>query len=218
MNRAISLYRSSIGKKYIMAITGLIGYGFVLGHMTGNLLMFQGPEKMNAYAEFLQSLGGILYAARLILLTAVVLHVVVAYQLTRMSLESRPYRYERWKDVASTYASRTMRWSGPILLLFIIYHLLDFTFGKTNINFVPGDAYYNVIGSFRVWYISAFYIVAMIALGLHLFHGAWSMFQSLGLNNPKYDPWIRKLTILLTMVIVLGFISIPIAVMTGYIS
>jgi succinate dehydrogenase cytochrome b subunit len=128
MNRAISLYRSSIGKKYIMAVTGLIGYGFIVGHMTGNLLMFRGSEKMNAYAEFLRSLGGLLWAFRLTLLIAVVLHIVAAYQLTRMSLQSRPVRYEHWKDVGSNYASRTMRWSGPIILLFIVYHLLDFIF------------------------------------------------------------------------------------------
>jgi succinate dehydrogenase / fumarate reductase cytochrome b subunit len=218
MNRAISLYRSSIGKKYIMAVTGLIGYGFILGHMTGNLLMFQGSEKMNAYAEFLRSLGGLLWAARLTLLIALVLHVVAAYQLTRMSLQSRPVPYEHWKDVGSNYASRTMRWTGPILLLFIVYHLLDFTFGKTNPNFVPGDVYGNVIASFSIWYISAFYIIAMFALGIHLYHGAWSMFQSLGINNPKYDPLIRRLTILLTFVIIGGFISIPIAVMTGFVS
>jgi succinate dehydrogenase cytochrome b subunit len=218
MNRAISLYRSSIGKKYIMAVTGVIGYGFVLGHMTGNLLMFQGPEKMNAYAEFLQSLGGVLWAVRLTLLTALVLHVVASYQLTRMSLVSRPVRYEHWKDVSSSYASRTMRWSGPILLLFIIYHLLDFTIGKTNPNFVPGDAYGNVIASFSVWYISAFYVIAMVALGIHLYHGSWSMFQSLGLINPKFDPLIRKLTMLITVLIIGGFLSIPIAVITQYIS
>ncbi len=218
MIRAISVYKSTIGKKYIMAITGLIGYGFVLGHMTGNLLMFQGPEKMNAYGAFLQSLGGVLWAVRLLLLTAVVLHIVAAYQLTRMSLEGRPVSYKRWKDVGSSYASRTMRWSGPLLLIFLIYHLLDFTIGKTNPNFVPGDVYGNVIASFSVWYISAFYVAAMAALGVHLYHGAWSMFQSLGLNNTKYDLLIRRLTILITIVIIGGFISIPIAVMTGFIS
>ena len=218
MNRAMSLYRSSIGKKYIMAVTGLIGCGYVIAHMLGNLLFFRSPEKLNAYGEFLHSLGPILMVARLILLTAVVLHIVAAYQLTRMSLESRPIGYERWKDVGSNYASRTMRWSGPILLLFIIYHVMDFTLGKTNPNFVPGEVYVNVVASFSVWYIAVFYIIAMIALGIHLFHGAWSMFQSLGLNNPKYDPWIRNLTILFTIAIVLGFISIPIAVMAGFAS
>jgi succinate dehydrogenase / fumarate reductase cytochrome b subunit len=218
VNRAITVYRSSIGKKYIMAVTGLIGYGFVLGHMLGNLQMFLGPEKMNHYAVALRQLGPLLTAARLTLLAAVILHIVAAYQLTRMSLESRPVRYQHWEDVGSNYASRTMRWSGPIVLLFIIYHLLDFTFGPTNPNFVPGDVYGNVITSFSVWYISAFYIVAVIALGIHLYHGAWSMFQSVGLTNPKFDPLIRKLTILITIVIILGFVSIPIAVMTGYLS
>jgi succinate dehydrogenase / fumarate reductase, cytochrome b subunit len=218
MSRAISLYRSSIGKKYIMAVTGLIGYGFVLGHMAGNLQMFMGPEQMNHYAVVLRNLGGLLYVARITLLVAVLLHIVAAYQLTRMSLESRPIGYERWKDVGSNYASRTMRWSGPIILLFLVYHLLDFTFGPTNPNFVPGDVYGNVITSFSVWYISAFYIMALLALGLHLYHGAWSMFQSLGVINTKYDPLIRKLTAAITLIIILGFISVPIAVMTGYLS
>lgn len=218
MSRAVSLYRSSIGKKYIMAVTGLIGYGFVLGHMAGNLQMFMGPEQMNHYAVVLRNLGALLYVARITLLAAVLLHIVAAYQLTRMSLVSRPIEYDHWKDVGSNYASRTMRWSGPIILLFLIYHLLDFTFGPTNPNFVPGEVYGNVISSFSVWYISAFYIVALLALGLHLYHGAWSMFQSLGMINPKYDPLIRKLTAAITLIIVLGFISIPIAVMTGYLS
>lgn len=201
-----------------MAVTGLIGYGFVLGHMAGNLQMFLGPEQMNHYAVALRQLGGLLYVARITLVVAVLLHIVVAYQLTRMSLESRPVHYEHWKDVRSTYASRTMRWSGPIILLFLIYHLFDFTFGPTNPDFVAGDVYGNVIASFSVWYISAFYFVAMLALGLHLYHGAWSMFQSLGLNNPKYDPLIRKLTLAITLITVIGFISVPIAVMTGYLS
>lgn len=201
-----------------MAVTGLIGYGFVLGHMVGNLQMFLGPEQMNHYAVVLRQLGGLLYVARITLVVAVLLHIAAAYQLTRMSLESRPIRYEHWKDVGSNYASRTMRWSGPILLLFLIYHLLDFTFGPTNPDFVPGDVYGNVIASFSVWYISAFYFVAMLALGLHLYHGAWSMFQSLGLNNPKYDPLIRKLTLAITLIVVIGFLSIPVAVMTGYLS
>lgn len=218
MNRAVSLYKSSVGKKYIMAVTGLIGYGFVLAHMTGNLLMFRGPDQMNAYGALLQSLGGVLWALRLTLLTAVLLHIIAAYQLTRMSLSSRPVSYERWKDVGSNYASRTMRWSGPLLLIFLVYHLLDFTIGKTNPNFVHGDVYGNVIASFSVWYISVFYIVAMLALGIHLYHGAWSMFQSLGLTNPRYDSWIRNLTILLTIVIIVGFVSIPIAVLLGFIS
>jgi succinate dehydrogenase / fumarate reductase cytochrome b subunit len=186
--------------------------------MVGNLLFFRGAEKINAYSEFLHSLGPLLLLARLILISAVVLHVVAAYQLTRMSLESRPDPYARWKDEGSNYASRTMRWSGPILLLFIIYHVLDFTLGRTNPDYVPGNIYHNVIASFSIWYISAFYILAMVALGIHLFHGAWSMFQSMGLNSPKYDPWLRRLAILFTILIVVGFVSVPIAVMLGYTS
>jgi succinate dehydrogenase / fumarate reductase, cytochrome b subunit len=217
MNRALAIYHSSIGKKAIMALTGLIGVAFVIGHMIGNLQVFQGPEKLNAYAEMLRAFPALLYFARAVLLGAVILHVIAAYQLSRMSWESRSQNYERWKPVSSDYASRTMRWSGPILLLFIIYHLLDFTFGTVNPDFVPGDVYHNMISSFTTWYVTAFYIVSMLALGLHMYHGIWSMFQSLGLNSPKYNAYWKNLAVVITGIVVVGNIVMPLAVFLGFV-
>ena len=217
MNRAVAIYRSSIGKKAIMAITGMIGIGFVIGHMIGNLQMFQGPEKLNAYAETLRAYPALLYFARFVLIGAVILHIIAAYQLTRMSWSGRDSGYDKWKPVGSDYASRTMRWSGPILLLFIIYHLLDFTFGPTNPAFVPGDVYHNVIASFSVWWVTAFYIVSMLALGLHMYHGIWSMFQSLGLNDPKYNQYWKNLSVIITAVVVIGNIVMPLAVFLEFV-
>ena len=217
MNRAMAIYQSSIGKKAIMTITGIIGIGFVIGHMIGNLQIFQGPEKLNAYAEALRKYPALLYFVRFVLVGATILHIVAAYQLTRMSWEGRPYNYKQWTAVGSDYASRTMRWSGPILLLFIIYHLLDFTFGSVNPDFVPGDAYHNVIASFSIWYVTAFYVVSMVALGLHMYHGIWSMFQSLGLNNPKYNQYWKNLSIAITGIVVLGNIIMPLAVFLGFV-
>jgi succinate dehydrogenase cytochrome b subunit len=217
MNRALVIYHSSIGKKAIMAATGMIGIGFVIGHMIGNLQVFQGPEKLNAYAAALRAYPALLYFVRAVLLGAVILHIIAAYQLSRMSWESRSQNYERWKPVSSDYASRTMRWSGPILLLFIIYHLLDFTFGTVNPDFVPGDAYHNVISSFTAWYITAFYVVSMLALGLHMYHGIWSMFQSIGLNSPKYNTYWKNLAVVITGIVVVGNIVMPLAVFLGFV-
>ena len=217
MNRAVAIYRSSIGKKAIMAVTGMIGIGFVIGHMIGNLQVFQGPEKLNGYAEALRTYPALLYFARFVLLGAVVLHVMAAYQLSRMSWDGRDENYRRWKPVGSDYASRTMRWSGPLLLLFIIYHLLDFTFGPANPDFVPGDVYHNVIASFRVWWITAFYIVSMLALGLHMYHGIWSMFQSLGLTRQNHNRYWKNLSAFITAIVVVGNIVMPLAVFLGYV-
>lgn len=203
-----------------MAITGLIGFGFVIGHMIGNLQAFPflgGAHALNAYAANLRKLGGLLYLARFILLAAVVIHIVAAYQLTQMSLKNRPLNYERWTPRGSDYASRTMRWSGPILLLFIIYHLMHFTFGNVHPNFQEGDVYANVVNGFSIWYVSAFYIAAMVALALHLFHGVWSMFQTLGLNNPTCNRILHRFSVISAIVISLGNISIPVAVLAGYI-
>lgn len=218
MNRVFTFYNSSIGKKVVMAVTGLIGFGYVVAHMAGNLQVFAGPAKLNAYATFLKSNMALLWSARSILLIAVVLHIVASYQLARMSLKSRPVSYDHWRPVASNYASRTMRWSGPLIGLFIIYHLLHLTTGVVHPDFQERDVYANVIKGFRVWYISAIYIVAMLALGLHLYHGAWSMFQSLGINHPQYNGLIRALATIITIIVVVGFISIPLAVLLGFLS
>lgn len=223
MTGALTLYRSSIGKKAVMAITGMIGIAYVLVHMLGNLKIFEGPEPFNAYAEFLRTVGepavpraGLLWLVRLVLLAAVILHVTAAYQLTRMDWAGRTTRYAQWHPVQASFASRTMRWGGVILLLFIIYHLLHFTFGTVHPEFRRGDAYHNVIAGFQVWWVSIFYIAAMVALGLHIYHGFWSMFQTLGLNNATYNRLLRGLALLFGLGIAAGFVSVPIAVLAGF--
>jgi succinate dehydrogenase / fumarate reductase cytochrome b subunit len=215
---ALSFYSTSIGKKVVMAITGLILFGFVIGHMLGNLQMFVGANQMNAYAATLKANAALLWGVRIVLLVAVILHIVAAVQLTRMSLHSRPEGYHYKDVIQADYAARTMRWSGPIIAVFVIYHLLHFTSGSVHPQFDVHDVYRNVILGFRVWPVSVLYIIAMVALALHLWHGVWSLFQTLGLVNPKTDKIIHRLAATATLAIVIGFISIPMAVLAGFIS
>ncbi|HVR96782.1 MAG TPA: succinate dehydrogenase cytochrome b subunit [Thermoanaerobaculia bacterium] len=217
--------RSAVGKKAVMAVTGIILFGFVLTHMIGNLKLYEGPDKLNNYAGWLREVGspavptsGLLWLARLVLLTAVVLHIWAAWQVTRMSRGARPQRYSKRRPVRMTYASRTMRWGGVIILLFVIYHLLHLTTGTVHNNFIKDDVYHNVVAGFRVWWVSLFYIVAQVALGFHLYHGLWSMFQSLGWNQPRFNPWRRWFAYAFAWIITLGNISFPVAVLTGIIS
>ncbi|HTY41608.1 MAG TPA: succinate dehydrogenase cytochrome b subunit [Thermoanaerobaculia bacterium] len=209
--------RSSIGRKVIMAATGVILVGFVVVHMLGNLQVYMGPEAMNRYAVFLREFlhGGGLWIARAVLLAAVVLHIWSATSLTLTSRRARPvgYREQQWKE--STYASRTMRWGGVILLLFVIYHILHLTTGTVHQSFIEGDVYHNFVAGFRVVPVSLFYIFAMLALGLHLRHGVWSMFQTLGVSHPRYIHAARVLAWIVAIVVVVGNISFPLAVLAG---
>ncbi|HEY6331271.1 MAG TPA: succinate dehydrogenase cytochrome b subunit [Blastocatellia bacterium] len=214
-NRVLGFYSTTVGKKVVMAVTGIIGILYVFFHMLGNLQLFQGAERIDAYSAALHYSPMLLWTARIILIAAVVLHVVAAYQLAVVSTKSRPVGYARWKAVSSDIASRTMRWTGPILLLFIIYHLLHLTTGTLNPDYVEGAVFNNVTAAFKIWWVSAIYIVSMLALGFHLYHGIWSVFQSIGASSPGYDARIRVLATILTIIIVLGFISIPVAVMAG---
>lgn len=218
MSRALTFYSTSIGKKVVMAITGLILFGFVIGHMLGNLQVFMGANQMNAYAAMLKANATLLWGVRIVLLVAVILHIVAAVQLTRMSQRSRPEGYHYKDVIQADYAARTMRWSGPIIAVFVIYHLLHFTTGSVHPQFDVHDVYRNVISGFRVWPVSLFYIIAMVALAFHLWHGVWSMFQTLGLINPKSDKIIHRLAAIATLALVIGFISIPMAVLAGLIS
>jgi succinate dehydrogenase / fumarate reductase cytochrome b subunit len=211
-------WRSTVGKKVVIALTGAIGVGYVVAHMLGNLQVFEGAEKINAYAALLKSNIGLLWTVRSILIAAVVLHIVAAYQLARTSQKSRPVGYKRWRAVGSDFASRTMRWTGPLIAAFIIYHLLHLTTGTAHPDFVEADVYHNIITGFRVWYVSLVYIVALLMLALHLYHGAWSMCESLGVNYPKYNRLIRTLATILTVIVVVGFIAIPASVLLGFIS
>lgn len=218
MTRALTFYSTSIGKKVVMAITGVILFGFVIGHMLGNLQVFIGANQMNAYAALLKANAALLWGVRIVLLVAVIWHIVAAVQLTRISQRSRPEGYYYKDAIQADYAARTMRWSGPIIAVFVIYHLLHFTFGSVHPHFDVHNVYRNVISGFRVWPVSLFYIIAMVALAFHLWHGIWSMFQTLGLINPKSDKIIHRLAAIATLAIAIGFISIPMAVLAGLIS
>jgi succinate dehydrogenase / fumarate reductase cytochrome b subunit len=218
------LYRSAVGKKAVMAVTGIILFGFVLVHMIGNLKLYTGAEHLNNYAGWLRTVGepalpaeGLLWIARIVLLAAVVLHIWAAWQVSRMNREARPRRYAVGNKVHTSYASRTMRWGGVIILLFIIYHLLHFTTGNVHPGFIEGDVYHNVVTGFQVWWVSAFYIVAQVALGFHLYHGVWSLFQSLGWNHPRFNHWRSGFAHAFAWIITLGNISFPVAVLTGLI-
>ena len=218
---AQSFFRSSVGLKIVMALTGIVLFGFVIGHMIGNLQVYLGPEVFNHYAELLRELGHgmALWIARAGLLVAVGLHIWSAWALTVRNAKARPQGYRQLAHVRSTYASRTMRWSGVILLLFIVYHLLHFTIGVHAVHpqFVPGDAYHNFVTGFQNPLVSGFYILAMLALGLHLYHGAWSFMQTLGLSHPRYDHLRYAFAALVTLVIVAGNLSFPVAVLTGFV-
>ena len=228
------LYRSAVGKKAVMAVTGIILFGFVLIHMIGNLHLYEGAHAVvhdgvkesvpyiNEYGTFLRQVGApaipphvALWVARLVLLTAVLLHMWAAWQLTLMNRQARPQRYVERQIVHTSYASRTMRWGGVIILLFVIYHLLHFTTGTVHPSFVEGDVYHNMVTGFRVWYVSLFYIVAQVALGLHLYHGLWSLFQSLGWSHPRFNLWRNGFAHAFAWIITLGNISFPLAVLTG---
>jgi succinate dehydrogenase / fumarate reductase cytochrome b subunit len=223
----LTLYRSTIGKKMIMAVTGLLLVAFVIGHMAGNLQVFIGAAKMNGYASFLKSLGELLWLARLILFVALVLHVLMAWQLTQIKRRARPVDYTQRDAQVSTVASRTMRWGGVLLLVFIVFHILHFTTGtvfpaaSTPDAMYPAwshiDVYGNIIAAFRTPWVVAFYVVAMLFLMLHLFHGAWSSVRTLGLSKPSSHPLQRRVATVIALVVWLGFSVIPVAVFLGVI-
>jgi succinate dehydrogenase / fumarate reductase cytochrome b subunit len=217
MQRAATFLGSSIGKKVVMAATGAVLFTFVVGHMIGNLQVYLGPEALNHYSVFLRQFlhGQGLWIARAGLLLAVGLHIWAAVTLTLSNWAARPVGYREWQAVESTYASRTMVWSGPILALFIVYHIAHFTLGSVHPDFVEGDVYRNVVIGFQNPYASAFYILAMLALGLHVYHGVWSMLQTLGLSHPKWNPARRVFAAAATSVVAAGNISIPLAVLAG---
>ncbi len=217
-----AFYRSAIGKKAVMAITGVLLFGWIFMHMLGNMKLYLGPEQMNEYAKWLRVMGApavprgtLLWVLRIALVVAVWLHIHAATQLTLMNRRSRPVAYNQRDSVVATYAARTMRWGGVIIALFVIYHLLHLTFGTVHPSFIENDPYHNVVAGFQVWWVSAFYIVANLALGLHLDHGLWSMFNSLGLNHVKFNRWRRYFATAFALIITLGNISFPIAVLTG---
>lgn len=215
--RPARFWASTNGKKAVMSVTGAILLLFVIGHMFGNLQIFEGPEQLNAYGRFLHSVPEILWAVRAVLIAAVVLHIWASVGLAVRKIQARPVGYAKRENIASSYASRTMYWSGPILLAFVIFHLLHLTAGAIHPGgeFVPADVYHNVVAGFQVWYVSAWYIFSMVLLGFHIRHGAWSMFQSVGINHPRHTPILKKAAIVLAVIIVLGYSSIPVSILLG---
>ena len=220
----LDLYSTAVGKKYVMAITGIIGIGFIVSHMIGNLKMYLGATEINHYGEFLRNLlvplvprTYALWGLRLMLIGAIMLHLHAAYSLTQLNHKARPVKYQSPRDyVAANFASRTMRWTGIIVLLFIAWHLLDLTAGTLNgSGFVRGDVYGNVDRSLSRVLVAILYIVANIALGIHLFHGVWSLFQSMGWQNPRFNKWRRQLALGIATIVVVGNVSFPIAVLAG---
>ena len=225
MRRLTKLYASTVGKKVLMAASGAILVLFVLAHMAGNLKAFQGAEAFNAYAEGIREVGypflphrGALWIMRIALLGAVAVHIWAALVLWAKSRSARGVGYRKEESLVFSYASRTMRWGGVIILAFVVYHLLHFTTGTVHSDFIPGDAYHNLVVGFQSPLIAGAYIVAMTALAFHLYHGVWSVFQTLGGNHPKYNRFRRPLAGVLTGLIYVGFVIVPLAVLTGWIS
>jgi succinate dehydrogenase / fumarate reductase cytochrome b subunit len=208
---------STVGRKVVMAVTGAVLIGFVFVHMVGNLQLYAGPAALDHYAVFLHTFlhGAGIWIFRSVMLVAVGLHLWAATVLTLEDWGARPTGYRLWKAKESTYASRTMRWGGVVLALFIAYHLLHLTIGIVGPDFRAGEVYHNVVVGFQVWYVSAVYIAAMVMLGLHLDHGVWSFAQTLGLQHPRYKRYLRAFSRGFALLIVLGNISFPIAVLTG---
>lgn len=219
----LELYRSAVGKKWVMAITGIMLLGFVFFHMLGNFKVYFGAPDTNHYAEWLRELlvpfvprTVFLWLLRLGLIAAFALHIHAAYALTRMNRRARPDSYAGKRDyVAANFASRTMRWTGVIFALYLLFHLADLTWGTANPEFVRGDTYNNLVASFERTPVAILYIVANLVLGIHIFHGTWSLFQSLGWNNPRFNRWRVAFARGFAALIVIGNVSFPVAVMTG---
>jgi len=222
INRAVRFYEAPIGKKAVMAITGVMLVGYVFAHLLGNLQIYSSDaEQINRYAGFLHNPANAaaLWAARSVLLLAVALHIIAATQLWLQNRAARPIGYVKKADLPASYAARTMIWSGPIVGAFVIFHVLHLTAGKVlelrELGPNMPDVRYNVITGFSNPWISGFYILAMILLCLHLYHGMWSMFQSLGISHPRYTPIVKKAAAVLAIAVAVGNCSIPIAVLTG---
>ncbi|MGR8007068.1 succinate dehydrogenase cytochrome b subunit [Streptomyces hypolithicus] len=219
-----AFWRSTVGKKTVMAGSGLIMLMYLVAHMAGNLKIFFGPEDFNGYAHWLRTMGApllhhewALWVVRVALLAAVVGHGVAAYQLSRRDIAARPAKYVHKRRRAS-YATRTMRWGGIILALFIVWHLLDLTTLTVNENAQQGRPYENVVATFSTWYGNVIYLVAMLAVGLHIRHGFWSAAQTLGVGNARRDRMLKATANGLALALTVGFVSVPVAVMTGVVN
>src|SRR2546428_5191654 len=207
LTRVARFYESTIGKKAVMALTGLVLFGFLIAHMLGNLQIFLGPAVMNHYAETLHGNPALLWTVRTVLLISVVLHIWSSVQLSLLKKDARPIAYVKYKPLQSSWASRTMMLSGPIIAAFVLFHLLHLTTGTIHPQFVPLHAYENLVNGFPVPF-AIVYIVAMVLIAFHLSHGVWSMVQSIGFSHPRYTPMIRKFAAIFSWILIAGFISV----------
>ena len=217
MSQSLGYFSSTLGKKVLMAVTGIILFGFVVGHMLGNLQIYLGAEQLNHYAELLQANQPFLWSFRLVMLFCVAVHIIAAVQVWLRNRAARPVKYRMFNPPGLDYAARTMVWSGPILALFNGYHLLDFTVGSTNPDFIRGDVYHNVVASFSHPVIALFYVGANLLLAFHLYHGLWSLFQTFGWDHHTYGALRRYAAVFFAVLIGAGNISIPLAVLTGFV-
>jgi succinate dehydrogenase / fumarate reductase cytochrome b subunit len=206
------LWSSSIGKKAVMAASGLVLVAYLISHVLANLLVFDGPDRINRYAALLHGTGMALWGARLVLLVAVTIHIVAAVQLTLRSRSARPDPYAGGREPqASTIAARTIRWGGALILVFLVYHILHFTTGTFHPDFIELNPYHNLMTGFRSPWVAGAYLIGMIAVGLHLYHGLWSSGRSLGLSQPSPRPFRRRLALVLAVIVWLGFTAIVVA-------
>jgi succinate dehydrogenase / fumarate reductase cytochrome b subunit len=222
MSWFLNFWRSALGKKAVMAVTGIILFGWITAHMLGNLKLYLGQEALDHYAEWLRTMGApllpataALWISRIVLIVCTWLHVQAAVQLTIMNRQARPEGYTGRRYEEADFASRTMRWSGVLLIAFVIFHLMHLTWGNAHQDFRFGQVYHNVVTGLQVVWVALFYIAAQIALGLHLYHGLWSMFQSLGWNHPRFNSWRRTFAVAFSIFIALGNLSFPIAILAG---
>ena len=226
MRRVVALYRSSVGKKILMAFTGFIWIGFLAGHMLGNLKAFQGAGAFDTYAHHLRILGepilpyeGFLWLFRAVMFLALVIHVLLSWQTSRMSWAARTTKYKKQESLNFDFASRWMRWTGVLILVFLVYHILNMTTGTLHAGFeaettTQSFAFHNLVTGLGNPWVAAIYIVAMVAILFHLWHGVWSLFQTLGASHPKYVGWRRPIAVVVSIVIFFGFVSIPMAILT----
>lgn len=210
-----SFYRNTIGKKAVMAVTGVMLVGWIIGHVLGNVLIFRGPGAVNQYAALLKSNMALLWGLRVFMLVVVTLHIVAAIQLVRQQRASRPVGYVKQVPQQATIASRTIRWGGLVLALFLVYHILHMTTGTLHPSFSHTDVYANMVIGLRVPWVAAIYLAAVVALGMHIHHGMWSVFQSLGISTAAVKPVRRRLATGISAVVFIGFAAIPLAILFG---
>jgi succinate dehydrogenase / fumarate reductase cytochrome b subunit len=208
--------KTTVGQKVIMGVTGAVLTLFVIGHVLGNLLFFRGRSELNRYSSLLHASSELLWSVRAVLLTSVLAHIWVAWSLSREAHAARPIPYTKKVPQAATWASRTMRWGGLLIAVFVVVHVLHLTTGTIHpVPFSETDVYANVVGAFHVPWVAAFYLVAMIPLGLHLFHGVWAAFRSTGVSRPTAKPLRRRLATIVAVFVWAGFTAVPLGVLAG---